>query len=176
MRAYYRGHKRNNCPMYFTLTETDQLIFYFSGLEVGRSHNIMMYNQNGLKDNLRENMNFINERCYVYDDSAFVLCTWIHLILHRDFETSSGNMFNNAMSQCCEYIYWNYKNVKKQLTVKDFPLQIKVRNSAISLLQKMYVFLWNINLCLHGEFQVQQYFKSEPHFLEQYLTILEVTD
>lgn len=172
-RACYSGHKRAHCLVYLTVSTPDGLVLYLYGPEVGRRHDMTLYRQSGVDDQLRETLLIDAQQFYIYGDPAFVLRPWMQVGFNRAFATPAQHTFNAAMSSAREAVEWSYKDTKQQFTTMDFRRMLMVRKAPVALMYKMSILLWNVKVCLHGGGQVGTYFKCVPPTLREYLAPLQ---
>ena len=170
-RACYSGHKRLHCLLYQSLTTPDGLMFHLYGPEVGRRHDMTLYRQSGIDQQLQSHLTIQDRQYCVYGDAAYVLRAWLQTAFPRADATMHQLIYNKDMSAVREAVEWTYKDLKQIWTSQDFKRLLRVRKSPLALLYKAAALLWNVRVCLHqGSGQTSSYFLCRPPSLTRYLS------
>ena len=78
-RSVYSGHKRLHCLIYQTITSPDDLIFSMYGPKVGRRHDMTLYRQSKIGDDLQTCLNIAGRQFCIYGDPAYMLRQWLQI-------------------------------------------------------------------------------------------------
>lgn len=169
-RACYSGHKRFHCLIYQTVTTPDGLMFHLYGPEVGRRHDMTLYRQSGMDQQLQSTMVIGGRQYCLYGDPAYILRAWLQVAYDRASATAEQLVYNKGMSSVREAVEWAYKDLKQIWSSQDYKRMLRVRKSPIALLYKAAALLWNVRVCLHhGSGQTSSYFSCPPPSLSRYL-------
>lgn len=170
-RSCYSGHKRFHCLVYQSITTPDGLIFHMYGPEVGRRHDMTLYQDSGIDLILQQHMVMDGRQFYLYADAAYVLKPWMQIAFNPAFATPPQIVHNHAMNAARVAVEWSYKDVKQMWSSQDFKRMLKVRQAPVSLMYLGAALLWNIKVCMQHGGQVQQHFGCPPPTLDRYLRI-----
>ena len=105
--ACYSGHKRRHVRKFQSDTPCDGLVFRMYGPHEGRRHDMVLYYEFGLDDDLRQTLLIDGVQHCLHGDSAYVLRAWM--------QTGHGNgldriaverAFDLSMSRVCERVEW----------------------------------------------------------------------
>jgi len=77
-RACYSGHKRRHVLKFQSVTTPDGLVFHMYGPHEGRRHDMVLYYESGMDDDLRQTLLIDGVQHCLYGDSAYVLRAWMH--------------------------------------------------------------------------------------------------
>lgn len=169
-RSTYSGHKRIHCLIYQTITTPDGLMFYMYGPEVGRRHDMTLYRQSGIGDELAAVLLIDGKQYCIYGDAAYLLRPWLQTAHPRLNATAAELMYNKLMSAVRTAVEWTYKDVKQLWCSQDFKRSLKVRKSPIALLYKASALLWNFHVCLYRDGQTKSHFDIQAPTLSEYIT------
>ena len=131
-RACYSGHKRRHVLKFQSVTTPDGLVFRMFGPHEGRRHDMVLYDESGLDEDLRQTLLIDGVQHCLYGDSAFVLRAWM--------QTGHGNgpdgiaaerAFDLSMSRVRETVEWGFKDIKHYFTTLDFQRKLKIRERAV---------------------------------------------
>lgn len=84
------------------------------GPEVGYRHEMTLYSQRNLEEELSDSLLIGGDQYYIYEDSSSVLRPWLQVGFYRSFYTASELMFNQYMSSAIVEDEWNYKDIKQK--------------------------------------------------------------
>jgi len=76
-RSCYSGHKRRHVLKFQSVTTPDGWVFHMYGPHEGRRHDIVLYYESGLDDDLRQTLLIDGVQYCLYGDSAYVLRSWM---------------------------------------------------------------------------------------------------
>lgn len=142
-RSCYSGRKRRKCLVNLTDKTPDGLILYVYGPEVGRRHDITLYRQSGLDEELQQQSIINGVKFYLNADPAFILRPYLQVPSNRSTSTAAQQPFNNTMSTVRETVERSYKDVEQKLRKVDFSHMLKVWKALIAFIYK-WVFYFGI--------------------------------
>lgn len=170
-RSCFSGHKRFHCLIYQTLSTPDGLVFSLFGSLAGRRHDLTVLRSSGWEQILENSLLIDDRQFYLYGDSAYMLRPYIMRPFIGEELSEDQVQSNGQMSSLRESVEHNYKDIKQQWVSQDFPRNLKVRQSPISLLYKASAVLWNFRVCAYKCGQVHLKFNVEPPTLNTYIQL-----
>jgi len=131
-RACYSGHKTQHVLKFQSVTTPDGLVFHMYGPHEGRCHDMVLYYESGLDDDLRQTHLIDGARHCLYGDSAYVLRAW----MQTGHENAPDRIvaewaFDLSMSRARETVEWGYQDIKQYFTTLDFQRKLKIPETAV---------------------------------------------
>lgn len=112
-RARYSVHNRFYCMVYQTVTTPDGLIYHFYGPEVGKKHDMTLFQRSGFPTLLSTCL-YVNGKQYaLFEDSAYIMRSWLQVGLPSVIATVAQGAFNTEMSGVREAAERSYKDLKQ---------------------------------------------------------------
>lgn len=120
--------------MYRSVTTVDGLMFHLYGPEIELRHDMTLFKQNGIGQQL-QSAKMIDGRQYcAYGDAAYILRAWLRTDFGRAQATENQLLYNLYMRAVLEAAGWTYKDLKQIWSSQDFKPILRVRRSPIALL------------------------------------------
>ena len=184
-RSCYSGRKRFHCLIHQTVTTPDGLLFHMYGPEVGRRHDMTLYRQSGIDEQLEQHLYINNKQYCLYGDPAYVLRAWLLIAFDRNTATADELLYNKGMSSVreavdCFRFLWTYKYLKQIWTSQDFTVQKDAPSAQFATCNALqrccfiveHSHLHTEDICIQkSSGQVSTYFDCRPPTLSRYLTI-----
>jgi len=140
------------------------------GPHEGRRHDIVLYYESGLDDDLRQTLLIDGVQHCLYGDSSYVLRSWMQTGHGNEPDrTAAERALDLSMSRIREPVECGYKDIKQYFTTFYFQRKLKIRETVVGRKYFSGALMCNIWLCLHGN-QTASYFGCDPPSLERYFS------
>jgi hypothetical protein len=126
-RATYSGLKRHSCLKFQAISAPDGLVLHFFGPVEELGHDIFLYKESGIDDNLGSSLVISNRQFYLYGDPAYILRPYLQVGFKGSSTTPEEIAFNSSMSKVRVTAEWAFRNVKQYFTHVDVPRKIRLR-------------------------------------------------
>lgn len=168
-RVVYNGHKRVHALKFQAVTTPDGLCLHLFGPEVGRRHDMFLYEQSHMDDMLEEVMVLDGRQFVIYGDSGYHPRPYVEVPFAGANLTDVERAFNGAMSKGRVTVEWYFKEVKQFWGILDSKRKLRVREGPVGLAYRAGVLLTNMRNCISPN-QISQYFRCSPPTLEEYIS------
>jgi nuclease HARBI1 len=98
-RATDSGHKRHNCLKFQAISAPDGLVLHFFGPVEGRRHDMFLYKESGIDDNLRSSLVISYRKYCLYGDPAYILRPYLQVEFKGSSTTPRKIAFNASISK-----------------------------------------------------------------------------
>jgi nuclease HARBI1 len=98
-RATYSGHKRHNCLKFQAISAPDEFILHLFGPVEGRRHDMFLYKESGIDDNLRSPLVISKRQYYLYGDPDYILRPYLEVGFKGSSITPEEIAFNASVSK-----------------------------------------------------------------------------
>jgi hypothetical protein len=122
-RATYSGHKRVNCLKYQLISAPDGLALHYAGAVEGRRHDMAIFSESGIKEDLAASLRIDRIQYCIYGDSVYVLRVYFMVRFDGTGITPEQAAFNKAKSRSRVTVEWIFKDIKKILEPRCIPAQ-----------------------------------------------------
>lgn len=122
--------------------------FSFFGPEAGRRHDLTLFRDSSLEQELQENLIANDIQYYIFGDSAYMLRTWIQRPFLHGTAEESERILNKQMSFVRVSVEQNYKDLKQYWIGQDFHPNHKFRKAPIELIYKSCIIILNFHVFL----------------------------
>ena len=102
--------------------------------EADRRHDMTLYRQNGLDEQLEEHLYINNKQYCLYGYPAYVLRAWLQIAFDRNKATADELQHNKGIRSVREAVEWTYKDLRQIWTSQNFRKILRVRKSPIEML------------------------------------------
>jgi nuclease HARBI1 len=171
-RATYSGHKRFNCLKFQVISAPDGLALRFAGPVEGRRHDMAIFSESNIEDDLAAHLSIDGRQYCIYGDSAFVLREYLIVGFDGTGITPAQAAFNKAMSKSRVTVKWIFKDIKKYWTHAAFPRKLALSRKPVGVLYGTSIILWNLRCCLYGS-PTSRFFSCPPPTLANYIGLVE---
>jgi hypothetical protein len=150
-------------PVSSDITPDGWILHLFGPIE-GRWHNLTLYRESHIDDELQSSTEISGTQYYLYGYPAYCLRPYLQ-IGYRGSHLTPQVQLNIAMSTVRIAVEWAFRDVKLYFTHVDVPRKLKLLVTPAGLWYVCAVMLWNIRVCLYGS-QASRYFDSDPMCIE----------
>ena len=167
-RELYSGHKRHHGLKYQHIMCPNGLVCHAWGPYIGRRHDISMYVDSGVEEQLKKVLGNRGEQLAIYGDGGYAPRDWLR-VPFKGFKTPEQQEFNVAMSNVRASVEWGFGKLSSNFAFVAFPQNQKVFLQPVGTYYLVASLLTNCHTCLYGS-QVSQYFDCPPPSLKDYLS------
>jgi nuclease HARBI1 len=171
-RATYSGHKRVNCLKYQLISAPDGLALHYAGPVEGRRHDMAIFSESGIEEDLAASLHIDGIQYCIYGDSAYVLREYLMVGFDGTGITPEQAAFNKAMSRSRVTVEWIFKDIKKYWNHAAYPRKLALCRTPVGVLYGTSIILWNFRCCLYGS-PTSSFFSCPPPTLSHYLSLLD---
>jgi nuclease HARBI1 len=135
----------------------------------GRRHDMHLFRQSGIEDDLQRALVVGGRQYYIYGDPAYVLRPYLQVGYHGTDLTIEQKAFNASMSSVRISVEWAFKDVKKYFTHLAFPRKLVLGNTPAAKWYICAAVLWNFRNCMSGS-EKSQFYKCDPPTIDEYIS------